>query len=70
MTSEEADRLMDNIAESVKDVPDEIQLRQIHHFERPDPRYGCGVRARLAKEVSFKHPEIQFENGATKTVTA
>lgn len=48
MTDEEAGRLMDNIAESMKDVPSDIQDRQIEQFKAADTRYGAGVRARLA----------------------
>ncbi len=38
---------MDNLARAMKPVPEEIQRRQIAHFEKADPAYGKGVAARL-----------------------
>ena len=41
------ERLIHNIVMSMKDVPPEIQLRQIQHFLRADENYGRGVAAGL-----------------------
>ncbi len=51
MSAEEQGRLMDNIAEHMTDVPEEIQRRQIEHFLKADPAYGEGVAKRLGVEV-------------------
>jgi len=47
MTAEERARLIDNIVDSMKSVPREIQSRQIAHFYQADPAYGEGVEAGL-----------------------
>ena len=48
MSKAEQERLMDNIANAMRGVPDFIQQRQIAHFAKADPAYGAGVAARLA----------------------
>lgn len=53
MTDEESSRLMDNLAESMTDVPVAIRDRQLAQFERADPRYAAGVRSRLGRNT---HP--------------
>ena len=40
-------RLMDNIRDSMVDVPHEIVRRQVVHFYRADPDYGIGVATRM-----------------------
>jgi catalase len=47
MTPEEQRRLIDNIVDSMKSVPPEIQARQLAHFYKADPRYGEGVEQGL-----------------------
>jgi catalase len=47
MTAEERARLIDNIVDSMKSVPREIQSRQIAHFYQADLAYGEGVEAGL-----------------------
>jgi catalase len=47
MTPEEQERLMDNIAEAMQGVPQEIVKRQIVHFYLADKAYGLGVADRL-----------------------
>lgn len=45
-------RLMDNIAGSIRSVPEAIQRRQIAHFAKADPAYGAGVAERLGLAVA------------------
>ncbi|HST94018.1 MAG TPA: catalase [Microvirga sp.] len=47
MTPEEQERLMDNIAEAMQGVPQEIVKRQIVHFYLADKAYGLGVADRM-----------------------
>lgn len=46
-------RLMDNIAGSIRSVPEAIQRRQIAHFAKADPAYGAGVAERLGLTVAI-----------------
>jgi catalase len=65
MTKEEAERLMDNLAASLREVPEAIQGRQIEQFHRADPRYGAGVWARLTESSACVVPEIQLKSGSS-----
>lgn len=49
MPKDEQDRLIENIANTMKDVPIEIQKRQIAHFTRADASWG----ARVAKALGL-----------------
>ena len=40
-------RLFDNIADDMREVPEAIQRRQIAHFSKADPAYGAGVAKAL-----------------------
>ena len=40
-------RLIGNIATAMREVPRQIQLRQIAHFAKADPAYGAGVAEAL-----------------------
>ena len=40
-------RLFDNIADDMREVPEVIQRRQIAHFSKADPAYGAGVAKAL-----------------------
>ncbi len=52
MSTEERERLVNNIVEAMKPVEkDEIKLRQIAHFYKADPEYGSGVARGLGLEV-------------------
>ena len=51
MPEDAKQRTMDNFAEAMQGVPEEIQLRQIAHFAKADPAWGAGVAARLGLEV-------------------
>lgn len=52
MSTEERERLVNNIVEAMKPVEkDEIKLRQIAHFYKADPEYGLGVARGLGLEV-------------------
>lgn len=51
MPTEAQERLMDNIAEAMQGVPEEIVRRQVAHFHRADPRYGEGVAKRMRVEA-------------------
>ena len=48
MTPDAQDRLTTNIANSLRDVPEDIQQRQLGHFTKADPRYGAAVARKLA----------------------
>lgn len=45
-------RLIDNIVTAMRPVRREIQLRQVPHFYRADPRYGEGIAAGLGLSLS------------------
>lgn len=47
MTPAKRQELIDNIVGAMRDVPREIQLRQIAHFSRADKAYGEGVASGL-----------------------
>lgn len=47
MTPDEQGRLMDNIAEAMQGVPEDIVKRQIVHFYLADKAYGLGVADRM-----------------------
>ncbi|MCW2244002.1 catalase [Azospirillum canadense] len=47
MGAEAQERLMDNIAGSLRQAPDAIQQRQLTHFFAADPAYGAGIAKRL-----------------------
>ena len=47
MTEDHQERLFANLADSMKTVPRDIQLRQIGHFSKADTRYGEGVARAL-----------------------
>ncbi len=47
MTPDEQSRLMDNIAEAMRGVPQDIVCRQIVHFYLADKAYGLGVADRM-----------------------
>jgi catalase len=50
--AEAQDRLMDNIAGSLRNAPLNIQQRQLKHFLAADPAYGEGVARRLGLTVA------------------
>jgi len=47
MTDPQREALMNNIAEAMSAIPEEIARRQIAHFTSADPAYGAGVAQRL-----------------------
>ena len=51
MSLDERERLMGNIATSMRAVPEEIQKRQIEHFTKADPAYGAGVAKELGPDM-------------------
>jgi catalase len=51
MTPAQRVRLIENIASSLKHVPERIQKLQISHFEKADPEYGRGVAAAVGIAV-------------------
>ncbi|MEK6986871.1 MAG: catalase-related domain-containing protein, partial [Candidatus Thermoplasmatota archaeon] len=57
-------RLIGNLVRAMKNVPREIQLRQIGHFYRADPNYGRGVARGLGIEKEI--PRIAREVETTK----
>ena len=52
MSPEERLRLIDNIVAHMTPVKRDIQVRQIKHFHRADPRYGEGVARGLDLDVN------------------
>ncbi len=54
-------RLMDNIAEAMRDVPTEIAKRQVAHFYRADPNYGRGVAKRMGLSTSILPTAVAAE---------
>ena len=51
MTPEQQERLISNLARAMRDVPEEIQRRQIGHFLKADPAYGQGVASALGLTI-------------------
>lgn len=54
MGSDERQRLIDNVVNAMREVPREIQLRQIGHCYKADPEYGEGI----AKGLGIDSNEI------------
>ena len=52
LNAEQQGRLMDNIAEAMQGVPEEIVKRQVVHFYKADPAYGRGVAERMGVTVT------------------
>ncbi len=52
MSADQQALLIDNLAQAMRTVPQDIQLRQIAHFRRADPRYGDGVAEALGLQVT------------------
>jgi catalase len=52
MTAQQKQNLFDNIAGPLSQTSDEIQQRQLGHFDKADPAYGAGVRAALAARLN------------------
>ena len=46
-------RLIENIVEGMKGVPERVQVRQLVHFYRADPAYGQGVADGLGLTVDW-----------------
>jgi catalase len=51
MPDDAKERLMENIAGSMKDVPQFILERQLAHFYKADPAYGNGIAAKLGLHI-------------------
>lgn len=49
---EEQQKLFNNIAGPLSQVSEEIQQRQLAHFDQADPAYGAGVRAALKSRMT------------------
>jgi len=49
LKADEQDRLCENIAAAMENVPDRIVQKQLGHFRKADPKYGEGVEAHLNK---------------------
>jgi len=52
MSAEEKARLVANLVGAMKDVPREIQVRQIGHFTKADPAYGAAVARGLGIDIN------------------
>jgi catalase len=51
MAEEQREHLMDNFADDMEPVDEEIQKRQLVHFYKADPRWGRGVAERLGIDI-------------------
>ena len=51
-TDEQKQRLFANIAEDIRDVPEQIQRRQIGLFLKVEPAYGNGVADALGLKLA------------------
>ena len=51
MKPDERDRLIENIVNDMKNVPEQIQQRQIGHFAKADPEYGRRVAEGLGLKI-------------------
>lgn len=51
MSAQQKEQLITNIVNSMKNVPKEIQERQIKHFYQADPAYGEGVAKGLGIKI-------------------
>ena len=52
------ERLFSNIAAAMGGIPQEIEERQLAHFDRVHPDYGNGVRRALARSDGRARPAI------------
>ena len=52
MPPDQQERLVDNIVDSLRHTPREVQLRQLCHFFRADPSYGAGVASGLGVDLA------------------
>ena len=48
MSSDQQERLAENIAASLKNVPKDLQKKMVAHFSKADQAYGDGVAKALA----------------------
>lgn len=55
MSPAEQQRLINNIVGAMKNVPHDIQERQVEHFMKADPQYGLGVVKGLGFKLNFNH---------------
>lgn len=58
MSKEAQQRLIDNIVNAMRSVPQEIQQRQIAHFLRADRAYGEGVAHGVQVERRKGEPAV------------
>jgi len=49
MPADERQRLVQNVARSLRNAPEGIQRKMVEHFRRADPAYGDGVASELKK---------------------
>jgi len=61
MSPAQQELLMDNLAGAMKDVPQEIQARQVRHFALADARYGAGVANRLGVKLDASDAPAALE---------
>jgi len=52
ISAEEKARLVANLVGAMKDVPREIQIRQVRHFYKADPAYGGSVARGLGIDIN------------------
>ena len=52
MTPAQREQLYSNLAAAMAGVPEEIVARALTHFDRVDPAYGAGIRAKLGTRAS------------------
>jgi catalase len=51
MSADQQDQLFSNIRDAMQGAPERIIARQLVHFYKADPAYGCGVAAKLGIEM-------------------
>ncbi len=51
MNDDQKAQLFSNIAEAMEGVPERIKARQLVHFYKADPAYGCGVAEKLGLDM-------------------
>ena len=56
MNASQKEQLFSNLAKAMQGVPARIVARQLVHFYKADPDYGCGVAQKLGKDMNHFAP--------------
>ena len=70
MNASQKEQLFSNIAEAMEGVPERIKVRQLVHFYKADPDYGCGVAQKLGLEMERFNgwQRLSWQNWSKKPV--